>query len=369
MTNREEYLANNPFTPVFGKVPPYLAGREQLIEDILAAFEHPDNSPDRCTLFVGARGTGKTALLTYLANEAQRMGWVTADVTASPDMLEDIWQRSTAASSHLLPEPPRRTLTGIGVSALGNLSWKSNDPVEANWRTNMTELIEQLDKTKTGLLITVDEVDPSLEDMTTLVTTYQHFVRENRRIVLLMAGLPHHVSTLLSGKSTSFLRRAARRDLGSIPDFEVRDAFRLTAQQGGKDIAEDALTAAVASIDGFPFMFQLVGYRSWNYAQNRAIIELGDVVQGIDAARAELTSRVLDATMAELSPADVRFLKAMAQDEGMTRQADLKDRLGKTSGHISTYKKRLLEAGTIEEPFRGMLAFALPGLRDYLINR
>lgn len=58
-------------------------------------------------------------------------------------------------------------------------------------------------------------------------------MREDRRVILLMAGLPYHVSNLLSGKSTSFIRRAARHDLGSIPAYEAREAFRLTTEQGG----------------------------------------------------------------------------------------------------------------------------------------
>lgn len=359
-------LAANPFTPVFGKVPPYLAGRGKLIQDILDTFEHPDNNPNRCTLFVGARGTGKTALLTYLADEAQHMGWVTANVTASRTILDDIWQQSVAASAHLLPASPRRTLTGIGIGSVGSLSWETHAPVPGNWRSRMSSLIDQLNEHACGLLITVDEIDPSLDGMTELVTTYQHFVREDRRVILLMAGLPHHVSNLLSGKSTSFIRRAARHDLGSIPAYEAREAFRLTTEQGGKTIDDEALSAAIEAIDGFPFMFQLVGYRSWNATGNRTTIELEDVVRGSAVAQEELVSRVLDATISELSPADIRFLKAMARDDGLTRQADLKERLGKPSSHVSTYKKRLLEAGAIEETRRGVLRFALPGLREYL---
>lgn len=55
----EETVRANPFTPVFGKVPPFMAGREQVIRDIAAALVSNGNSPDICSLFVGARGTGK----------------------------------------------------------------------------------------------------------------------------------------------------------------------------------------------------------------------------------------------------------------------------------------------------------------------
>ena len=62
----------NPFTPEFGKVPAYFAGREQVLSDILSTFE--EQTMNLCALFVGPRGCGKTALLTYLGNEASRLG-------------------------------------------------------------------------------------------------------------------------------------------------------------------------------------------------------------------------------------------------------------------------------------------------------
>lgn len=121
----------------------------------------------------------------------------------------------------------------------------------------MNLILDQLNEANTGLVISVDEIDPSIPEMVELVTTYQHFVRENKKVALIMAGLPYKVSALLSGKTTSFLRRAARHNLGSIPDYEVKEAFRLTVEDGGKRIDDDALDLAASAIGGFPFMFQL----------------------------------------------------------------------------------------------------------------
>lgn len=97
------YNQTNPFTPMFGKVPTYMAGRELLIDEMVQAFELPDSNPNLCSIFVGARGTGKTALLTYLGYRAQQEGWIVADTTASRGMLDDILQRIGDAASHLLP--------------------------------------------------------------------------------------------------------------------------------------------------------------------------------------------------------------------------------------------------------------------------
>ena len=53
----------SPFTPGFGSVPPHLAGREGLLEDMRRAFERGKGDPNLSTIIIGPRGTGKTALL------------------------------------------------------------------------------------------------------------------------------------------------------------------------------------------------------------------------------------------------------------------------------------------------------------------
>lgn len=44
-------------------------------------------------------------------------------------------------------------------------------------------------------------------------STYQLFARENKRVGLLMAGLPHQVSMLLRDEFVSFARRSAQHRL------------------------------------------------------------------------------------------------------------------------------------------------------------
>lgn len=356
----------NPFTPVFGKVPAYLAGRERIIDDMICAFEAGEGDPNLSSVFVGARGTGKTALLSRLATEASSRGWVAASVTAVPGMLDDIVQRAAEQAAHLLEATPKRKATGVSVGRIASVSWENVTNSSLNWRSKMNALLDQLAQTETGLLITVDEVNPHLDEMIQLATTYQHFVREGRKVALLMAGLPYNVSMLLSGESTSFLRRAFRHDLGSIPARDIEEAFTATIEDAGKTIDRAALSKAVEATGGFPFMYQLVGYRAWNAARSEDVITEKSVEVGVKLAQGELKRQIFDATFNELSDGDVDFLRAMLVDEGETNPSALGDRLGRSSGHVSTYKKRLLEDGIIEEGLRGKLRFSLPGFREYL---
>lgn len=355
--------SGNPFTPEFGREPVYFAGRESILDEITLDLEEESNI---CALLVGPRGTGKTATLTYLSGEAERFGVVAVNVTSVLGMLDDIYQRTLESAQHLIGENDSKKVKGVKIAGLGGIEWENSQQDAGNWRTKMNRVLDALEEKDTGLLITVDEVDVSLDEMSQLVANYQHFVREKRRVSLIMAGLPYNVSLLLNGSSTSFLRRAQRFELGSLRDQEVEEAFRLTVEDGGKNIDREALQAAVESIGGFPFMMQLLGHRAWRASEDSPYVSMENIEKGSRLAKAELEHRIYEPTYRDLSKADREFLKAMLPDAKSTSRQNLMERLKKPSGHISTYRKRLMEAGLIHEDIEGELRFSLPGFREYL---
>ncbi len=359
----------NPFTPVVGKVPLYLAGREAIIDDVDAALTGAGNDPAIISLLVGARGTGKTTLLSYFADKAEADGWITARVTCVAGMLDDILVRTRRGAKHLVDTKPSRKVKSIGLEGFASLELEQSSPEATNWRAQLEDVLDGLGELGTGLLVTVDEVAPSVAEMETLVSAFQHFIDEGKRVSLIMAGLPYGVTSLLSGKSTSFLRRAARYELEALSDYEVEEALLRTMKEGGKSFAPDALEVAIEAIHGFPFMLQLVGYRAWRMAGDADVVDAASVDAAVNVARKELEQRVYEAVWFELSEADKSFLAAMAQDSGVTRQSELAARLKKPSGHVSRYKKRMLQQGIIQERSRGLLEFCLPGFKEYFLER
>ena len=198
---------------------------------------------------------------------------------------------------------------------------------------------------------------------------FQRFLDEDGKIALIMAGLPHAVTSLPSGRSASFLRRAARFEPQAPSDYEVEEALVRTMGDGGKSFEPDALEAAIGAIRGFPFMLQLVGCRAWRMAGHSGIVDISSANAAAGIARKELGRRVYEAVWFELSEADKSFLLAMTKDPEVTRQADLPGRLNKASGHASRYKKRLLQQGIIQERSKGLLEFCLPGFKEHLLER
>ena len=47
--------SKNPFTPTFGSVPPFLAGREHILRDINRGFINGTGDPNLSTIVTGAR--------------------------------------------------------------------------------------------------------------------------------------------------------------------------------------------------------------------------------------------------------------------------------------------------------------------------
>jgi hypothetical protein len=351
-----------------------MAGRRQLLDEITAMLEDPVNNPSAVSLLLGSRGTGKTTLLSYFSDVAKANGWIDARVTAIPGMLDEILAQTYRSAEHLIEPVPAKRIKSVGVANIGTVEWENDADKDlaarkTTWRTEMADVLDELERTGTGLLISVDEVDPSLEDMTMLVTAVQHFLDEGRKVSLLMAGLPYALSTMVAGKSTSFLRRAAKRDLSRLADYEVEVAFRETLASAEVGIGESALAEAVRAVGGFPYMLQLVGYYAFELRGAKEVVDDEVVAKAKEMASRELADRVYDATYYELSDADRDFLFAMLEDPETTRQADLAARLDRPSGHVSIYKKRLLRAGVIEERSRGQIEFSLPGFREYLAEQ
>ncbi len=359
----------NPFTPSFGKIPPILAGRQILVSEFEQAFANNPNDPNMCSLFSGPRGVGKTVLLSYLAKKAGMCGWVSANVTARSGMLEDIVERAMGAANEFVEKPSAVRLSSVSIPALFGATWEYRDPSSGNWRTRMNRILDVLQEHSIGLLITIDEVDPNLDELIDLSATFQHFVREDRKVALLMAGLPANVSALLSDKSVSFLRRASQHQLGRINDADIARAFRETVEDAGKAISNEALDFAVHATGGFAYMMQLVGFRTWIEAGEENRIELHHAERGAWAAKQDFENGVIKKTVQELSDGDIAFLEAMLPDgDGPSAMSDIAERMGKTPNYARVYKTRLTEQGIISASRRGLVEFEMPLLREYLVE-
>jgi len=310
-------------------------------------------------------------MLNAVQDEARSRGWLVIAETSTPGLLQRL---TTEHLPRLLteqdPKATRRRLSGVTApGGLGGASWETADIHQAvpGLRSQITDLCEILASGETGLVITVDELHRSLfDELAQLCTVVQHAFREELELVFVGAGPPAAVSDLLSEGVLTFLRRAERHDLGRVGEDDVVLAIERPIANAGRQITADALQLCVAGTAGYPFLIQLVGYRTWHQHPERATITADDAHVGVEEARRRLGSLVHDPAFQACSDIDKTFLLAMARDEGPSSIGDIAKRLGVKPDYANVYRVRLIASQLIEPAGRGRVNFALPGLREYL---
>ena len=195
--NKEE--AHILFQPTFGNRPEKYIGRDGVIEQFVEGLREPIGSRNRCTLFLGQRGMGKTALLLELGDRAQKEGYVVARVTAHEGMPGAIIEQlQLNGSKYFGDERPK--LKGVSAGVLGfsfGLTFSEVTQKQYGFRSKMSLLCDRLAEKGMGALILIDEVRTSAA-MREVASAYQELVGDRKNVAIAMAGLPHAVSAILN---------------------------------------------------------------------------------------------------------------------------------------------------------------------------
>ena len=366
---------NNPegaqvmFQPTFGNRPEQYIGRDGVIEQFMEGLREPVGSRNRCTLFLGQRGMGKTALLLELNDRAQKAGYVVARVTAHEGMPQAIIEQFQLNGSKFFNED-RRKLTGVSAGVLGfsfGLTFSEAAERQYGFRSKMSLLCDRLAEKGKGALILIDEVRTSAA-MREVAAAYQELVGDQKNIAIAMAGLPHAVSGILNDNVLTFLNRATKVELGLISTNLIRAYYERAFRMSGLILSDEILDQAAMATRGFPYLMQLVGYYILQYAQQGKAVTKAIIDKAEKAAMSDMVDNVFKPILNPLSDNDKIFLKALARFSGKVTTAELQAALGENGPAIQPYRKRLIEAGIIEAPRRGQLVFAVPYLADYLLT-
>lgn len=160
--NKKEDI-HSLFQPTFGNRPKRYIGRDGVIDQFMAGLKEPVGSRNRCTLFLGQRGMGKTALLLELSDRAQKAGYVVARVTAHEGMPQAIIEQFQLNGSKFFNDDKRK-LTGVSAGALGfsfGLTFSEAAQQQYGFRSKMSMLCNKLAEKGKGALILIDEVRTS----------------------------------------------------------------------------------------------------------------------------------------------------------------------------------------------------------------
>lgn len=355
------------FQPTFGNRPEQYIGRDGVIDQFMEGLKEPVGSRNRCTLFLGQRGMGKTALLLELSDRASKAGYVVARVTAHEGMPKAIIEQFQLNGSQYFDDEKRK-VTGVTAGVLGftfGLTFSEAADRQYGFRSKMSLLCDKLAEKGKGALILIDEVRTSAA-MREVAAAYQELVGDRKNIAIAMAGLPHAVSSVLNDSVLTFLNRATKVELGLISTNLIRAYYERAFRSIGIEVSDDILDRAAMSTRGFPYLMQLIGYYVIQYSQKGDSVTNAIMDKVEKAAMGDMEDNVFKPILAPLSDNDKVFLKALAQCGGTATTAKLQAALGKKGPAIQPYRKRLIEASVIEAPRRGELVFAVPYLADYM---
>jgi len=359
----------NPFRPSFGTTPPLLVGRDAAIAEYEDALDDGPGSAALASLVTGQRGTGKTVLLNALEDQAKSRGWLVISETADTALIDRL---TSAHLPRLLaehdPQPRRRRLLGASAASITmNTSVDDKYAPTHTLRSQMELLTDLLAPHQTGVLITIDEVHAGDQaDLRELFTSYQHWIREDRAVSIVAAGLPQPVEDLLADPVLTFLRRAHRIPLGQVDDGDVAQALQVPIRHGGREIAPEALDVAVKAVRGYPFLIQLVGKLAWDAHRDANTITTADAQSAATKAPRRMGEMVHAPALHRLSPVDRSYLAAIAVDDGPSRTADIAARMNVEVSYTSAYRNRMITAELIHPTSYGYVDFTLPYLREYL---
>ena len=357
------------FQPTFGNRPEQYIGRDGVIGQFMEGLKEPVGSRNRCTLFLGQRGMGKTALLLELSDRASKAGCVVARVTAHEGMPKAIIEQFQLNGSQYFDDEKRK-VTGVTAGVLGftfGLTFSEAAERQYGFRSKMSLLCDKLAEKGKGALILIDEVRTSAA-MREVAAAYQELVGDRKNIAIAMAGLPHAVSSVLNDSVLTFLNRATKVELGLISTNLIRAYYERAFRSIGIEVSDDILDRAALSTRGFPYLMQLIGYYVIQYTSKGDAVTNAIMDKVEKAAMGDMEDNVFKPILAPLSDNDKVFLKALAHCGGIATTAKLQAALGKKGPAIQPYRKRLIEASVIEAPRRGELVFAVPYLAEYMMK-
>lgn len=383
----------NPYRPGAGRRPPLLAGREAMLEafDVVRRRAETLGEGDRSWVLNGLRGVGKTVLLNELLSRVSDRGWITAKVEAGasaslPVALSRALVRGMRTATGRHPEPRLKRLFGVftafslkvdptGAVALGvDVEPMRGIADSGRFSDDLAVLFEVLAETArdlgVGVLILVDELQEATSgELAALNTAVHHLGQVDSPLPLTFigAGLPSLPAQL--AEATIYAERLYDyRPVGLLDERASDDALVIPALQQGVDWAAEGLRLAASAARGYPYFLQAVGKHVWDNAR-RSPIDIEDVEIGLAEARREVDDGLYRSRWERATPAQRDLLRALATigGEGAASVADIAKTMRKPrTSDISVARNELIKKGLVYPPERGLLAFTVPGMHDFI---
>ncbi|MBQ7277280.1 MAG: AAA family ATPase [Bacilli bacterium] len=342
-------MQSNPFSMTFGIEPNNYIKRIKESELIISEFTAL-NPSNYVYIITGIRGSGKTVLLSNIANHFMNNDdFLVVDPGPKNNILENIASEiyeTGKVKKLFLKKDFSFSFHGLSFSISGD------EPV-SSINTIIKKMLDYLKKKKKRVLITIDEVDNSAE-MKTFIEAYQTLIRLKYPVFLLMTGLYENINKLQDDKSLTFLYRAPKINIEPLNIKSIEIAYK-------KYLNIDSVVAnKMANLTkGYAYAYQVLGYLAFT-SKKKDIDE--ELINDYDQY---LAAYVYDKIYSELSNKEKELLNCFEHNQEISLK-ELAIKMNEDSKYISVYRDRLIKKGVLMSKTYGMIEFALPRFYDFL---
>lgn len=380
----------NPYAPGAGSPPPELAGRDAVRQKMTLCIERLRiGRPAKSMMLVGLRGVGKTVLLDQMMRDAEARNCVTIRIEApegrslpamlAPQLRVGLLKLSNIAKAKDLAVRGLRALAGfvsglkitfndieVGLDYALEPGLADNGDLEGD----LTMLLEQVGKAAragdTLVAIFIDELQYVPEpQMAALISALHRCAQLQLPLVVVGAGLPQLRGRM--GEAKSYAERLF--DFPEIGPLEVVDATAAIVKpaiEEGVEVERDAVDLIIGYTKGYPYFLQEWGKHAWDTASASPITR-ADVEAATAVAIAELDESFFRVRFDRLTPAEKKYLRAMAElGAGPHRSGDIAATLKRTVQSLGPTRGSLIAKGMIWSPTHGDTAFTVPLFDEFM---
>ena len=218
----------------------------------------------------------------------------------------------------------------------------------------------------TAVVLFIDELQYVKEDeFASLITALHRCSQQQMPIALMGAGLPQLVGR--AGRAKSYAERLFEYpQIGPLTDSEAKKALVAPAEKLGVSYDEGALTEILRQTQAYPYFLQEWGKHSWHCAQSSPITR-DDAISATDLAISELDASFFRVRFDRLTPAEKRYLRAMAElGSGPHRSGEVARLLGKEVQAVAPTRATLISKGMIYSLSHGDNSFTVPLFDGYM---
>ncbi len=382
----------NPYAPGAGTPPPELAGRDEIIGRSAIALHRIANARAAQSLILyGLRGVGKTVLLRRIRLDAEDEGYVPVAIEApedrslpailGPALRSTLIRMSRGEAAKQALKKALGALASFARSAkVKYQDVEFNVDFEAiagladsgDLDTDLTDLLHSVGETaaerSTAVILFIDELQYVPEAQLAALISALHSANQRQLpMTLVGAGLPQLLGQM--GRAKSYAERLFEFiPIGPLDPEAARQALCVPAEHEGVRFENAAVEEIITRTEGYPYFLQEWGKHAWSAADTSPITH-ADALRGTEVALAELDASFFRVRFDRLTPAEKRYLRAMAElGPGPHRSGDIAKLLGKEMSAVAPIRNRIIGKGMAYSPAHGDTAFTVP-LFDSFMRR